>query len=248
MSFADHFSVVAAKYAAYRPRYPRALVDALADRSPPGAALDVGCGSGQLTVALAERFERVIGVDPSQAQLDAAQAHPRVVYRCAPAEATGLPDGSAALVVAAQAAHWFDWPRFVAEVARVARPGALVGLVTYGLLIVDGEAREANEVIERYYRDVVGPYWPAERAHIENAYRDLVLPWPAVDAPPLEMRTTWTRDELVGFLSTWSATARMVEREGPGPFEELRARIEAAWRDGERRVVRWPLVVKLARR
>jgi SAM-dependent methyltransferase len=247
MTFPDHFSAVAARYAAYRPRYPAALVEALAERADTaGTAWDVGCGNGQLAVALAERFARVIATDPAQAQLDQAEAHPRVEYRRASAEDSGLPGASIALVVAAQAAHWFDWPRFVAEVGRVAAPGALVALVSYGNLVVDGDA---GEVIRRFHDDVAGPYWPKERRHVENGYRELVLPWPAVEAPEIEMTAEWSRDEVVGYISSWSATARLVEKRGSGPFEEFREAMAKAWPDGEaRRVVRWPLVFKLARR
>lgn len=250
MTFKDHFSAVAARYAAYRPRYPDALVDALAERADTGGVVwDVGCGNGQLSVALAERFRRVIATDPAQAQLDQAIAHPRVEYRRASAEASGLPDASVSLVVAAQAAHWFDWPRFVAEVERVAVPGALVALVSYGNVVVDGAA---GAEIDRFYHGAAEPYWPPERRHIENGYRELVMPWPAVEAPVLEpvleMAAEWTRDEVVGYVSTWSATARLVAAEGTGPFDAFRAALAAAWPDGERRLVRWPLTVRLARR
>jgi SAM-dependent methyltransferase len=246
MTFADHFSQVAARYAAYRPHYPAALVDALADRADTsGVAWDVGCGSGQLSVALAERFARVIATDPAQAQLDQAVPHPRVEYRRSAAEDSGLPAASVALVVAAQAAHWFDWPRFVAEAERVAAPDALVALVSYGILVVDGAA---GAEIDRFYHQVAGPYWPPGRQHVENGYRDLVMPWPAVPAPALDMTAAWTRDELVGYVSSWSATARLVEREGPGPFQAFAAALAAAWPDDEPRLVRWPLTLRLARR
>lgn len=244
MTFADHFSSVAARYATYRPRYPAALVDALADRAAPGTAWDIGCGSGQLSVALAERFERVIATDPAQAQLAAATAHPRVDYRCSPAEASGLPEASVDLAVAAQAAHWFDWPRFVVEVGRVARPGALIALVCYGDLDLDGAV---NEELARY-RAVVEPYWPPGRVHIDTGYRDLTLPWPAVDAPPIVMTAAWTRDELLGYLQTWSATVKLVEREGREPVIAMCERVAAAWPDGETRTIRWPLAIRLARR
>lgn len=245
-SFADHYSTISARYAAYRPTYPPALVDVLADRAPAGTAWDIGCGTGQLSVELARRFARVIATDPAQAQLDAATAAPRVEYRCAPAEASGLPDASIALAVAAQAAHWFDWPRFLAEVARVTVPGALVALVSYGILEVDGAG--ANEIVQRYYTDDAGPYWPPGRAHVENHYRDLHLPWPPVDAPPLAMTARWTRDELVGYLTTWSATVKLVAARGTGPLDAAASALAAVWPDGEVREIRWPLTVKLARR
>jgi SAM-dependent methyltransferase len=243
--FPDHFSALAARYAAYRPHYPPALVGVLADRCERhDTAWDVGCGNGQLSVALAARFAHVVATDPAQAQLDHAERDPRVAYHCAPAEASGLPDASADLVVAAQAAHWFDWPRFVTEAGRVVRPGGLVALVSYR------NAELASEVGERlvaYYRDIE-PYWPGGRVHVNNGYRDLGLPWPAVAAPPLEMTTTWTRDELVGYITTWSATARLVAARGEGLVDELRGRLAEVWPDHEPREVRWPLTIKLARR
>lgn len=88
-------------YARYRPTYPEALAAFLARDVPGRNALDVGCGSGQLTCQLAEHLDSVVGVDPSADQLAHAQPHPRVRYVCAPAEATGIPAHSVGLVTAA---------------------------------------------------------------------------------------------------------------------------------------------------
>jgi hypothetical protein len=112
-------------------------------------------------------------------------------------------------------------------------------------VLVDGEAGEA---LSHYYHRVAGPFWPPERAHVENGYRDLVLPWPAVDAPALAMRADWTRDELVGYVTSWSATGALVRSRGPQPVEDLRAALARAWPGEEPREIRWPLTVKLARR
>lgn len=244
MSFADHFSSVASQYAAYRPRYPQVLADLLAERcAAHGLAWDAGCGNGQLSVSLARRFARVIATDPARAQIDAAEANPRVEYRCEPAEQSSLAAGSADLAVAAQAAHWFDWPRYVAEVARVARPGALAALVGYGGLRVAGDL-----LIERYYRVTTAGYWPAGREHVDNGYRDLVWPWPEVAAPAMDMVMAWTREELLGYIATWSATQRLTAAVGPAPYAELCEAVAREWPDGERREVRWPLVIRLARR
>lgn len=243
---ADHFSVIAARYAAYRPHYPAALVDALVASCPRhDVAWDVGCGSGQLAVALAERFAHVIATDLAQKQLDVAVRHPRVEYRCVPAETSGLADASADLVVAAQSAHWFEWPRFVAEAERVGRPGALVALVSYGNVVLDGPA---GRELAHYHTDVVGADWPPGRAHVENGYRDLVMPWPAIAPPVIDMTATWTREELAGYVSSWSATARLIAREGPAAFDALCERLAAIWPDDEQRVIRWPLTLRFARR
>ena len=59
-----------------------------------------------MTLALAQEFERVIGIDASVAQLQHAVLGPNITYRQASAEATGIADGTVALVTAATSLHW----------------------------------------------------------------------------------------------------------------------------------------------
>ena len=131
---AAHFGAVAADYARHRPTYPDALFDWLASVAPArGHALDCGTGNGQAAVALAERFARVTATDLSEGQLAQAIAHPRVTYRAAPAESSGVADGSCDLVTVAQALHWFDLVAFGREVRRVLAPNGVVAAWSYGL-------------------------------------------------------------------------------------------------------------------
>jgi ubiquinone/menaquinone biosynthesis C-methylase UbiE len=241
---ADYFSDVAAKYAAYRPTYPAAVVAYLREVAHGDTAWDIGCGSGQLTMALVERFDRVIATDPAPAQLAEAPAHPRVEYKNVAAEDSGLTAGSIDLAVAAQAAHWFDWPRFVVEVSRVTHPDSIVALVGYGNPEVAGDG---GAMITEFIEGIAGPYWPAGRAHINNGYRDLVLPWPLLDTPEIDMAVQWTRDELLGYASSWSATNRLRKARGPEAFETFCRELAARWPDDERRRVAWPLLLKVAR-
>src|SRR5439155_25705660 len=91
--FKDHFSEVAAAYAAHRPSYPAALVDFLARLAPARRlAWDSGCGSGQLSVLLAGPFERVVATDASRQPIAQAAPHPKEEYRLSNAEANRLPD------------------------------------------------------------------------------------------------------------------------------------------------------------
>lgn len=84
MTFPDHFSTVAAQYAASRPKYPAELFAWLASMSPTrGLAWDAGCGSGQASVALAPHFTRVIASDASAQQIANAEPRANVTYMVA---------------------------------------------------------------------------------------------------------------------------------------------------------------------
>lgn len=250
----DYFSAAADEYARHRPTYPDALLAFLQTLAPsPALAWDAGCGSGQLTARLAEVFEAVVGTDVSAGQLARAAPHPRVTYRTAPAERSGLPDGrgetGVTLAVAAQAAHWFDLPAYWAEVRRVARTGCGVALVSYATARIDPAVDAA---VQGLYAGALERYWPPERRHVEAGYRSLDFPFVEVATPALEIRQWWTRGALVGYVGTWSALEVLARRRGEGAraaaLAEFGARLARAWPDGEeRREVRWPLAVRAGR-
>ena len=174
--FKDHFSGQSAEYRAFRPGYPPELFAWLASIAPGRRlAVDVATGNGQAALGLAAHFERVIATEPSAAQLAEAPRHPRVAYKNESAEAISVPDARADLVTAAQAAHWFDWARFTAQALRVLRRGGVLAVWSYGNCLVDAEI---DRLIGDFSRDVVGPYWPRERRHVEEGYRGLELPFP----------------------------------------------------------------------
>ncbi|GAB4099782.1 class I SAM-dependent methyltransferase [Sinomonas halotolerans] len=116
-------------YERVRPGYPPESAEWLI---PAGArtAVDFGAGTGKFAALLLERGLEVTAVDPSADMLaQLSRSHPAVRCVVAPAEATGLPDGCADLVVAAQAWHWFDHAAATREAARLLRTGGRAGLV-----------------------------------------------------------------------------------------------------------------------
>lgn len=246
-SFKDHFSGHAGDYRAFRPTYPDGLAAALADAAPArGLAWDVGCGNGQFSVALAARFEAVHATDASAEQIAQAEPHPHVRYAVAPAEDSGLPDGCCDLIVAAQAAHWFDLDRFYAEVRRVAKPGAAAALVCYALQRLDDPVLDA--AVERFHNGTLGAYWPADRWKVVNGYRDLEFPFAALPAPPLAMEAVWSLPRLLGYMNTWSGVKAATRALGRNPLQEFAEEIAPLWGDPEReRRIRWPLTVRLGR-
>ena len=66
-------------YARYRPGYPRALDDLVQEfhLDGTGRLLDFGCGTGQLTLPLAEHVAEAVGMDREPEMLAEAADKPR---------------------------------------------------------------------------------------------------------------------------------------------------------------------------
>ena len=246
-SFSDHFSSTAATYASYRPSYPAALFEWLASVAPGrNAAWDCGTGTGQAAVALAEWFALVVATDPSTAQLTYAASHPRVHYAAMLAERSALAGGSASLVTAAQALHWFDRPAFFAEARRVLAPGGVVAVWSYGLLTLHDDL--LDPIISRLHGETLGPYWPVERRLVDEGYRELALPFDAIAAPAFMMSAEWTLEQLAGYLSTWSAVQRARARTGIDPLPPVIEALGDRWGPAAVRHVEWPLSLHVGRK
>jgi SAM-dependent methyltransferase len=245
--FSDYFSGHSALYARYRPDYPGELFEFLAGLcSERRRAWDCATGSGQAAVALAEFFEEVVATDASEEQVRAASEHPRVVYRVAPAEQSGLEAGSVDLLTVAQALHWFERKRFWGEARRVLVAGGILAVWAYDLLVVSGPVDRA---VRRLYHDVVGPYWPPERAVVERGYGTLEFPFAEENARPFRIRKRWTLADLLGYLETWSATQGYHQATGRDPIEEVRAELADAWGDPTAaREVHWDLDLRVGRK
>jgi SAM-dependent methyltransferase len=126
---ARSFDRASADYERARPGYPAALLEFLPlDRE--AEVLDLGAGTGKLTRMLAERYRRVVAVEPLDGMRGILeQVVPAVESLAGEAEAIPLRDASVDGVFAAQAFHWFANDDAVAEIARVLRPGGLLALI-----------------------------------------------------------------------------------------------------------------------
>jgi len=243
MSFKDHFSVQAADYAKFRPTYPQELFDYLGDIAPSRhLAWDCGTGNGQAAAGLASVFDRVIATDASGKQILNAQRNERVEYHMAPAENSGIKSGSLDLIMVAQALHWFDLERFYAEARRVLKPDGVLAASAYNLLTIKPAI---DEVVNRFYYYVVGPFWPPERDMVER-FADLLFPFQEIDPPKFEMAAHWNLEHLIGYLWSWSSTQRFIAANNRDPLDEIRKDLSAAWGDpNRRRRVVWPLTLRI---
>jgi SAM-dependent methyltransferase len=246
-SFADHFSRIAAGYAAYRPRYPDSLfawlVSVVPDRS---RAWDCATGNGQAAAALSRQFEHVVATDPSVAQLEQAEQVSNVEYVASTAEDAPLAGASVSLVAVAQALHWFDRPAFYVEARRALAPGGVLAVWCYGLCTV-GDSR-LDAALHRFHTETLAPYWPAERALVDEGFGRLEFPFDELGPPRFAMTADWTLTQLAGYLSTWSAVQRARAETGADPLPELVDTLHARWApDHAVRRVEWPLSMRVGR-
>src|SRR6266511_1261221 len=243
VAFKDHFSKQAAGYAKFRPRYPPELFDYLGFIAPSHElAWDCGTGNGQAAIGLASVFNRVIATDASEKQIANAQPHKIVEYRVAPAENSGIGSGTIDLILVAQASHWFDLDRFYSEARRVLKADGILAASAYNLLHIEPAV---DDIVNRYYYDVVGPFWPPERKFVEQ-FADLPFPFQEIVPPKFEMTAQWNLDHLLGYLQTWSSTQRFIAAKGSDPLEQIMDELRAAWGDSQQtRNVTWPLVLRV---
>jgi SAM-dependent methyltransferase len=245
--FKDHFSRGPQSYTDFRPVYPEALFDLLAQLAPERRlAWDCATGGGQAAGPLAERFERTVATDASFAQLSARVEHPGVGYAAALAEVAPLPSRSVDLVAVSQALHWFSFDRFYAEAERVLVPGGVLAAWTYPLLRIEPAI---DDLIDELHSEIVGDYWPVERRWVDACYEGIPFPYEPLETPPLEITVRWSHQRLMSYLGTWSSVARYREAEGADPLPAFARRLRAAWSAPERDLtVRWRLVLLAGRK
>lgn len=187
---ADHFSAHAADYAKARPSYPPELFAWLAQQCPQrDLAWDCATGNGQAAQALVGHFRHIHATDLSAEQIAQATPDPRIDYRVAPAQASGLADKACDLIAVAQALHWFCNDDFHAEVKRVLKPDGLFAAWTYTLLQSEPPL---DLIVGDFYANVVGRWWPPERAWVDRGYRGMPFPCVDIATPEFAIRREWT--------------------------------------------------------
>lgn len=211
------------------------------------AAWDCACGSGQASLAIAEHFDAVFATDASAQQVAAAAAHPRIEYRVAPAEQSGLGPLSVDLVTVAQSLHWFDVHRFYAEVDRVLKKDGVLAVWTYGDVSLADQ--DLNREVQAFSSGTVGPYWPPERQLVATGYRTLPFPFAELEPPSFEMEEDWPLARLLGYFQSWSATSRYIAARGVNPVATLGEQLAKGWGDPDTpRRLSWPLAMRVSRK
>ncbi len=239
----DNFSNQASIYAQFRPRYPQAVFDYLnmvvKDKK---SVWDCATGNGQMARELAKSFDMVYATDISQKQLDNAFQAQNIVYSVAKAEGTEFADDTFDLVTVAQAIHWFDFEKFYAEVNRVAKSGAILFVIGYSMPRFEGKI---DEILQDFYWNITGPYWDAERKHLDNRLESVPFPFEKIECPIFENKYHWTLEMAEGYFNSWSSIQHYIKKNGKNPVGEVIEKLREYWQ-GEQRV-EFPLFTKVAR-
>jgi SAM-dependent methyltransferase len=159
------FASSAAEYERGRPGYPADAVEWLARalRLAPGrTVVDLAAGTGKLSRPLSATGVRVVAVEPIAEMR--ALIEPPIEAIEGTAEELPLAAGAADAVTVAQAFHWFDGDRALAEIHRVLRPGG-------GLALVWNRRTEGDELTAAV-EEIIGPHRGDAPAHASGRWRD----------------------------------------------------------------------------
>ncbi len=219
----------------------------LAEQAPARQlAWDCATGSGQAAFSLTAFFDRVFATDASAEQIRHARTHDNIEYRVEAAERCSLDPCSADLILVAQAYHWFDPDRFLAEVSRVLKPGGLLSIVSYHLLRVTAPV---DLVVKSLWGQILDGWWPKERAQVDAGLHGLELPFEEVSAPSFEMSAMWQMGDLLNYLGTWSAVKNFSAAKGTNPLDLIERELANAWGDPHKvQKISWPISLRVVRK
>lgn len=242
----DNFSVQSKDYANFRPRYPAALYDFLyCQVAAFDKALDVATGNGQVAAELAQKFTEVHATDISTKQLAEAPQLPNIFYKAEAAEDATFPDQYFDLITIAQAIHWFDFDKFYTAAKRILKPGGIIAVIGYGLIHINDKV---DPWLHHFYKNITGPYWDKERKYVDELYNTIPFPFVEIKSPLLQIEYTWTKNQFIGYLNTWSAMQHFIKANKSHPLsEELMRQLNALWPDGETYKISFPLLLRTGR-
>lgn len=241
----DNFSSGSDLYARYRPTYPAAVFEYLYSLlSSFENAWDCGTGTGQVAHILSQRFAQVFASDISENQIAHAAPAPNIHYSIQDAAAPSFPPDTFDLITVAQAIHWFDFEKFYAGVRSVARQGALIAAMGYGLLSIN---KPVDAWVQQLYRQVLGNYWDKERRFVDEDYQTIPFPFQEEKPPEFVQKYLWSRQHFLGYVHTWSAYKHFVQKNAYDPVAPLLPQLSELWPADEQKEVRFPILLRAGR-
>lgn len=239
----DNFSSRSEDYSRYRPKYPleayRFIKSSLQGFEK---AWDCGTGNGQVAGEIAQFFKEVKATDVSTNQIGNAVKKSNIEYSVQPAETTNFLNNEFDLIITAQAVHWFNFDKFYAEVKRCLKPEGIFVIMGYGLFSANAET---NTIINRFYNQIIGPYWDPERKYLEANYKTIPFPFTEMSTPQFKQNYEWKIQELLGYLRTWSAVRHFEKDKKQDPVLIIEEDLKKAF--GQKNNVSFPILFRMGK-
>ncbi|MFI9386275.1 class I SAM-dependent methyltransferase [Kutzneria sp. NPDC052558] len=218
------FGPIAEQYDRFRPPPPEGLVDDLERLG--GAVLDVGCGTGKATVAMAERGMTVLGLEPDERMAAIARSH-GVPVEIGTFETWDAGDRRFDLLTFADSWHFVDPVAGARRAAELLRPGGRVARFWNSCLLEPAAIKAIEPVYRRLAPEVPQSWRPAAawtpvRADDDPLVRGGFTPLRTRSYKSSALRSA---DEWVGVMATHSTHLRLGDRLGP-LMSEVHAAIE----------------------
>lgn len=238
----DNFSHNSPNYAQFRPFYPDEVFMFLQTiLRGKERVWDCATGTGQVAGKLVDLFDEVEATDLSENQLRNAVLNPKIRYSMQVAEQTDFPDQHFDCITVGQAIHWFDFEKFYAEAKRVLKPNGLLVILGYGNIRIDQE--EIQQTVTKLYGETLEDYWDPERRYIDEDYQTIPFPFEEIPHPEFTIRHTWNREQLLGYLNTWSAVKHYKDRHEINPIDLILPELP----DFETVVISFPVLMRIGK-
>lgn len=231
-SDSGRFSKTAWHYARYRPGYPRNFLDDVIQRlslDGTGRLLDLGCGTGQLTLPLAAHVAEAVGVDPERDMLAEAS---RQAQEAAVTNVTWIHGNSAdlpgdlghfTLVTMGRSFHWMDREHVLTALDDlVDNDGSLVIANDTNLLLPSTPWQRAIQDVQRRFLPPDYQHGPPPATNAGQTHEQVLAnsAFPQVDRRVYKFARHWTIEQAIGYLYSTSVPLRRLLADRQTAFED----------------------------
>jgi trans-aconitate methyltransferase len=227
----DLFKGAAQYYSTFRPSIPKQVIEYVAQRyslDGRGVLLDMGCGTGQSTFALAPLFEKTIAFDVDVEMLEEAKKKAphdlNIIWQQRSDKDVTRTEGPYRLAVACRSFNWMDQYPLLQRLHSILEIGGGVALIG------DGSFWTGSELWQKTVKEVIQGFLGQERRAGQSKYAAPVEPYTMTlsnnryedvryEAIPVVRK--WTIDTVLGYLYSTSFSAKHLYGDRLLEFEQV---------------------------